>query len=160
MYYKLGQLRFITNDGRHCYKLGSFIITNQGKCCYKLGHLLEIRKNLLRKRATITNWGRYYKLGQLSQIVVQKYMWKIQQHKIKKLFLKIKIENFELESPHTHIFNTNWNFVGKRYFCNSLQTFTIQGMLFQWHQCRVIGYFIKFKIWNIFGKLRRWEFSS
>ena len=54
MYYKSGQA-CVTN-------WGSFIITNKGKRCYKLGQPLLIRAKY------ITNWDRYYKLGQLLQI--------------------------------------------------------------------------------------------
>ena len=74
--YKLGQLCFITNQGKccyklrhlHCYKLGQVLlqigatITNQGNCYYKIGQLLQIGAKC------ITNWDRYYKLGQLFQI--------------------------------------------------------------------------------------------
>ena len=52
-YYKLGQ-RGITN-------WGSFFITNWGKRILQIGaaFLLQIRARF------ITNWGRYYKLGQI-----------------------------------------------------------------------------------------------
>ena len=54
MYNKLGQLCFISNQGKYCYKLGSY---------YMLG------QPLLQNRATITNWGKmYYKSGQVLQI--------------------------------------------------------------------------------------------
>ena len=71
---KLGQLRFVTNWGKCCYKLGqvllqigasvitnwvqffianwgSLIITNQGRFYYKSGQLLQIEATV------ITNWG-------------------------------------------------------------------------------------------------------
>ena len=51
--FKLGQLCFITNQSKYCYKLGQLHY-------YKLGHvLLQIGAKF------ITNWDRYYKLGQL-----------------------------------------------------------------------------------------------
>ena len=69
MYHKLGQV-CVTNWGSFFLQirvnvvtnLGSFIIINWGKCCYKLGQLL------LHNSAAVTNWGRYYKLGQLLQL--------------------------------------------------------------------------------------------
>ena len=65
IYYKLGQLCFITNWGKCYYKLGQLsyykmgqtllqigaAITNQGNRYYKLG------QTLLQIRAAITNWG-------------------------------------------------------------------------------------------------------
>ena len=72
MYYKLRQV-CVKNWGSFFLlqiranlvtNLGSFIITDWGKCCYQLGQLLQIRVTV------ITNWGRYYKLGQLLQNVV------------------------------------------------------------------------------------------
>ena len=64
---KLGQLRFITNWGKHYYKFGQLhFITNWGKCYYKLGQLFFITNwgSLI-----ITNQGKfYYKSGQLLQI--------------------------------------------------------------------------------------------
>ena len=74
MYYKFGQA-CVTNWGSFVLlrvranivtNWGSFIITNCGICYYKLGKLLQIRITVFTKR--ITNWGRYYKLGQLFQI--------------------------------------------------------------------------------------------
>ena len=53
MYYKLGQLCFITNQGKRCYKLGQL-------------HYYKLRQVLLQIKAGITNQGnRYYKIGQL-----------------------------------------------------------------------------------------------
>ena len=76
MYYKLGQLCFVTNQGKRCYKLGQqhyyklgqillqveAPTTNQGNLYYKIGQLLQTGAKC------ITNWGRYYKLGQLLQL--------------------------------------------------------------------------------------------
>ena len=53
---------------------GSFIITNWDKCCYKLGSYYKLRQPLLQNRAAITNWGRYYKLGQLLQIWAKQHL--------------------------------------------------------------------------------------
>ena len=62
MHNKLGQLCFISNQGKYCCKLGRYYIlgqpllqnratiTNCGKMYYKLGQVLQIR-------AIITNWG-------------------------------------------------------------------------------------------------------
>ena len=64
MYYKLGGASL-------CYKLTQLcLITNYGKLCYKLEqfHYYKLGEVLLQNRAAITNWGRYYKLGQLLQI--------------------------------------------------------------------------------------------
>ena len=65
---QIGQLCFITNVralgqtlGQTLLEIGASIVTNWGSY-YKLGQLL------LRNRAAITNWGRYYKLEQLLQI--------------------------------------------------------------------------------------------
>ena len=56
MDYKLGQLCFIANYGKRCYKLGQLHF-------YKLGQVL------LQIGAAITNSGnRYYKIAQLLQI--------------------------------------------------------------------------------------------
>ena len=55
-----------------CYKLGQLcFITNQGKRCYKLGQLLQIRATV------ITKQGSYYKLGQVLQIRVIITNWGI-----------------------------------------------------------------------------------
>ena len=53
---------------------GSFIITNWDKCCYKLGSYYKLGQPLLQNRAAITNWGRYYKLGQLLQIWAKQHL--------------------------------------------------------------------------------------
>ena len=77
MYYKLGQLCFITYQGKRCYKLGQLhyyklgkvllqigaAITNQGNLYYKIEQLLQIGAKLLQIDAGITNQGSYYKLG-------------------------------------------------------------------------------------------------
>ena len=72
MYYKLGQAR-VTNWGSFVLlqiranvvtNWGSVIITNWGKCCYKLGSYCILGQPSLQNREAITNWGRYYKLGQ------------------------------------------------------------------------------------------------
>ena len=69
----MGQLCFITNSGKHCYKLGQLLnyklgqvllqigvaIINYGNRYYKIGQLLQIGAKF------ITNWSGYYKLGQL-----------------------------------------------------------------------------------------------
>ena len=76
MYYKLGQ-DFVTNWGSFVYyelgktlsqigaasllQIRASVVTNWGSY-YKLGQLLQIGAKC------ITNWGRYYKLGQLLQI--------------------------------------------------------------------------------------------
>ena len=58
MYYKLGQLCFITNQGKRCLKLGQL-------------HYYKLGQPLLQKRAAITNWGKMYcKLRQVLQIRV------------------------------------------------------------------------------------------
>ena len=70
MYYKLGQawvrnwssVVLLQVRANVVTNWGTFIITNWGICCYKLGQPLS------QNRAAITNWGRYYKLGQLLQI--------------------------------------------------------------------------------------------
>ena len=68
MNYKLGQTNvtnwaalFYYKLGQTLLEIGASIVTNWGSY-YKLGQLL------LRNRAAITNWGRYYKLEQLLQI--------------------------------------------------------------------------------------------
>ena len=70
MYYKLGQawvrnwssVVLLQVRANVVTNWGAFIITNWGICCYKLGQPLS------QNRTAITNWGRYYKLGQLLQI--------------------------------------------------------------------------------------------
>ena len=47
--------------GQTLLEIGASVVTNWGSY-YKLGQLL------LQNRAAITNWGRYYKLGKLLQI--------------------------------------------------------------------------------------------
>ena len=77
MYYKLGLLCFITNQGKHCCKLGKL-------CCYKIGQVL------LQIWGAITNqdncyykikqktWGKtYYKLGQVLPIMAVITNWGI-----------------------------------------------------------------------------------
>ena len=81
--YKLGQLCFITNQGKSCYKLRQLhyykleqvllqiraSITNQGNRYYKIGPLLQIG-------AGITNQGNYYKVGHNSMAYIgQLSMW-------------------------------------------------------------------------------------
>ena len=60
-----GSFAFLQIKAKVVTNWGSFIVTNWCKYCYKLGQLLQ---PLLQTRATITNWGRYYKSGQLLQI--------------------------------------------------------------------------------------------
>ena len=59
-YYKLEQT-LLRIGAASLLQIGASIVTNWGSY-YKLGQLL------LRNRAAITNWGRYYKLEQLLQI--------------------------------------------------------------------------------------------
>ena len=72
--YKLRQLCFITNQGKHCYKLGQlhyYKVLLQIEAAirandyYNIGHLLQIMAKCIK------NWGRYYKVGQLLQIWAQ-----------------------------------------------------------------------------------------
>ena len=75
LYYKLGQLCFITNQGKHCYKLGQLhyykvllqiaAAIRANNYYYNIGQLLQIRAKCIK------NWGRYYKVGQLLQIRAQ-----------------------------------------------------------------------------------------
>ena len=76
MYDKLGQA-CVTNWGSFVLlqiranvvtNWGTFIITSWGKCCYKLRQPLQIRATITIGAKCITNWGTYYKLGQLLQI--------------------------------------------------------------------------------------------
>ena len=60
-----GSFVFLQIKAKVVTNWGSFIITNWCIYCYKLGQLLQ---PLLKSRVTITNWGRYYKSGQLLQI--------------------------------------------------------------------------------------------
>ena len=59
-YYKLGQM-FLQIRVASLLQIRASAVTNWGSY-YKLGQLL------LQNRAAITNWGWYYKLGQLLQI--------------------------------------------------------------------------------------------
>ena len=66
--YKLGQLCFITNQGKRCQKLGQIHY-------YKLGQVL------LQIGAAIKNWGKmYFKLGQVLQFRVIITNWGITPH--------------------------------------------------------------------------------
>ena len=83
MYYKLGQLCFITYQGKRCYKLGQLHY-------YKLGKLLQIRATIITKQesyyklgqnqlqigAGITNLGNYYKLEQTHSLKLSNFVTK------------------------------------------------------------------------------------
>ena len=72
---QIGQVCFIINQGKRCYKLEQLhyyklgqvllqivaAITYYGNHYYKIGQLLQIGLKCIKK------WGRYYKLGQLLQ---------------------------------------------------------------------------------------------
>ena len=59
-YYKLGQT-LLQIGAASSLQIRASVVTNWGSY-YKLGQLLQIGAKC------ITNWGRYYKLGQLLQI--------------------------------------------------------------------------------------------
>ena len=78
MYCKLGQLCFLTNQGKRCYNLGQLhyyklgqallqigaAITNQGNRYYKIGQLLKIEaKHITNRGTSITNRSSYCKSG-------------------------------------------------------------------------------------------------
>ena len=66
-YYKLGQMLLEIGPAL-LLQIGATVVTNWGRY-YKLGQPLLQKGQLIQIGAQfITNWGRYYKLGQLLQI--------------------------------------------------------------------------------------------
>ena len=62
MYYKLGQLCFITNQGKRCYKLGH-LLQIRATVITKQGSYDKLGQNVLQTGAGIANQGNFYKLG-------------------------------------------------------------------------------------------------
>ena len=69
MYYKLGQICFIINQGKRCYKLRQLRYYKLGQVLLQIGAAITNYGNRYSKIAAITNWGKtYYKLGYVLQI--------------------------------------------------------------------------------------------
>ena len=102
MYNKLGQLCFISNQGKYCYKLRSYYILGQP---------------LLQNRATITNWGKmYYKSGQVLQIRAIITNWGITITKMEKVKKGCEgIVNIQLLKKNSGMTFVNPNILALKY---------------------------------------------
>ena len=67
LYYKLGQM-LLQVEAASLLQIGASVVTIRGSY-YKLGEsLLQNKATILNWGKSVTNWGWYYKLGQLLQL--------------------------------------------------------------------------------------------